>query len=196
MSSRSLIAGISRSLSPLWTQEMRRIGVELGRGVVALGRPIVSRIDSSTVSIGDRSVLVSVSHSTALGVPHPVILRTLLESAEIRIGHDCGLSGVALCATTSVSVGDRCLLGSGVLIADTDFHPTDVLPRRYAPIPRPAASHAVIIDDDVFIGARSVVLKGVRIGARSVIGAGSVVTESIPADAVAVGVPARVVKHL
>ena len=71
MSSRSLIAGISRSLSPLWTQEMRRIGVELGRGVVALGRPIVSRIDSSTVSIGDRSVLVSVSHSTALGVPHP-----------------------------------------------------------------------------------------------------------------------------
>jgi acetyltransferase-like isoleucine patch superfamily enzyme len=48
----------------------------------------------------------------------------------------------------------------------------------------------------VFIGARAVVLKGVRIGARSVIGAGSVVTKSIPADSVAVGVPARVVSRL
>ena len=69
-------------------------------------------------------------------------------------------------------------------------------PKAVRSYSRPAVSHAVIIDDDVFIGARSVVLKGVRIGARSVIGAGSVVTESIPADAVAVGVPARVVKHL
>lgn len=194
--SRSLIAGISRALSPFRIRQMRRHGVALGHGVVVLGRPLVSRIGSTEISIGNRSVLVSASHSTALGVPQPVILRTLLPDAEIRIGHDCGLSGTVICSTTSVTIGDRCLLGSGVIIADTDFHPVGVLPRRYAPLPQPVPSDAVLVDDDVFIGARAVVLKGVRIGARSVIGAGSVVTKSIPADSVAVGVPARVVSRL
>lgn len=194
--SRSVTAGISRSLSPVRILGMMRRGVAFGSGVVVLGRPIVSCIKSTVISIGDRSVLISLPNSTALGVPHPVILRTLLPEAEIRIGHDCGLSGAVICATTSVVIGDRCLVGSGAIIADTDFHPTSSIPRRYAPVPSPKSSDAVLVGDDVFIGARSVVLKGVRIGSRSVIGAGSVVTSSIPADCVAAGVPARVVKRL
>ena len=52
----------------------------------------------------------------------------------------------------------------------------------------------VVIEDDVMIGARSIILKGVTIGARSVIGAGSVVTKSIPADCVAGGNPCRVIR--
>ena len=54
-------------------------------------------------------------------------------------------------------------------------------------------SASIVIEDDVWVGAHSIILKGVTIGARSIIGAGSVVTKSIPADCVAAGNPCRVI---
>ena len=57
-------------------------------------------------------------------------------------------------------------------------------------------SPPIVIEDDVWVGAHSIILKGVTIGARSIIGAGSVVTKSIPADCVAAGNPCRVIKNL
>lgn len=57
-------------------------------------------------------------------------------------------------------------------------------------------SAPVVIEDDVWVGAHCIILKGVTIGARSVIGAGSVVTKSIPADCVAAGNPCKVIKNL
>ena len=53
-----------------------------------------------------------------------------------------------------------------------------------------------MIEDDVFIGANCIVLKGVTVGARSIIAAGSVVTKSIPADCLAGGNPAKVIRSL
>ncbi len=57
-------------------------------------------------------------------------------------------------------------------------------------------SAPIFIEDDVWIGAHSIILKGVTIGARSIIGAGSVVTKSIPADCVAAGNPCKVIRKL
>ena len=57
-------------------------------------------------------------------------------------------------------------------------------------------SAPITIEDDVWIGAHSIILEGVTIGARSVIGAGSVVTKSIPADCIAAGNPCRVIRML
>ena len=57
-------------------------------------------------------------------------------------------------------------------------------------------SASIVIEDDVWVGAHSIILKGVTIGARSIIGAGSVVTKSIPADCVAAGNPCKVLKSL
>lgn len=57
-------------------------------------------------------------------------------------------------------------------------------------------SSPIIIEDDVFIGMNCLILKGVTIGARSIIAAGSVVTKSIPSDCIAAGNPAKVIKHL
>ena len=54
----------------------------------------------------------------------------------------------------------------------------------------------IVIEDDVLIGMNSIILKGVHIGARSVIGAGSVVTKDIPADCIAAGNPAHVIKMI
>jgi acetyltransferase-like isoleucine patch superfamily enzyme len=91
-----------------------------------------------------------------------------------------------------IRIGDGGLIGSEVTIFDSDFH--DLHPeRRRGGQPRMAA---VELAENVFVGDRVLILKGVRIGANSVIGAGSVVTDSIPDGVIAAGNPARVIRKL
>lgn len=80
---------------------------------------------------------------------------------------------------------------------DTDAHSVDFRVRRDINTDiKEKHSSPVVIEDDVLIGVNSIILKGVTIGARSVIGAGSIVTKSIPADCIAAGNPAKVIKYL
>jgi acetyltransferase-like isoleucine patch superfamily enzyme len=88
-----------------------------------------------------------------------------------------------------IKIGPNALLGSHVTIYDSDFHDLRARRRRGGQ-PRMGA---VELAEDVFVGDRVVILKGVRIGAHSVIGAGSVVTSSIPDRMIAAGNPARIV---
>jgi acetyltransferase-like isoleucine patch superfamily enzyme len=183
-------------LPKLWSRYLAAAGVDVGDDVRAVGRPIVSLTERSTIAIGDRVVLVSVSHATALGVSRPTILRTLRPEARIEVGADSGLSGTAICAARNVRIGSRVLLGADVLIADTDFHAVDAVPRRHLPVPDSRPEDSVLIEDDVFIGAGSTVLKGVTIGCGSVIGAASVVVDDIPPFVVAAGNPCRPLRRL
>jgi acetyltransferase-like isoleucine patch superfamily enzyme len=87
------------------------------------------------------------------------------------------------------------------MIFDTDFHPhapvdDKGIPRRYANPDWPTISAPVVIGDDVFLGTRSIVTKGVTIGSGSIIAAGSVVTRSIPPGVIAAGAPAVVVREI
>ena len=173
-----------------------RNGVTVGRGARLHGSPIVEVAAGSTISIGRAASLISSASATALGVAHPVVLRTLAPEARIRIGDDCGLSGTSVCAVVRVEFGDRVLVGADALVTDTDFHPIDILPRRYEQVPRAHPEDEVRIGDDVFIGARAVVLAGSTIGDGSVIGAGSVLKGEIPSGVVASGNPCRVVRSL
>lgn len=172
---------------------LNRRGVIVGRGSSFYGMPIVARVTGSHITLGERVVLTSNSYFTALGVARPCILRTMRPKASITIGSDSGLSGVVICAAESVQIGKECLFGADVLIADNDFHPIEPDGRRFAKFDSVQAAR-IVIGDNVFIGTRSMVLKGVKIGANSVIGAGSVVVSDIPAGVVAAGVPARVLK--
>jgi maltose O-acetyltransferase len=91
-----------------------------------------------------------------------------------------------------IRIGPDSLLGSFVEIFDSDFH--DLHPgRRRGGQPKMAA---VELEQNVFVGDGARILKGVTIGAHSVIGAGSVVTASIPAGVIAAGNPARVIREL
>ncbi|WP_374761012.1 acyltransferase [Microbacterium sp. zg.B185] len=177
-------------------RNLRRRGVTLGRNVRLHGAPICTLVGETNISLGDNVVLASRASSTALGVSQPVILRTLVEGAAITIGENTGLSGAVICAASRVSIGARVLIGSGVMIVDTDFHPLDMLPRRSAPAPVPTIADSVIVEDDVFIGARSIILKGSHIGRGSVIGAGSIVSGIIPEGVVAAGNPAKIIRPL
>jgi acetyltransferase-like isoleucine patch superfamily enzyme len=180
----------------LHLRKLRRTGVRVGPNTALLGKPIVSCFEDSSISIGADCFLISRSTWTALGVSHPVIIRTLAQGAEVTIGNECGLSGVTICAAINVSIGNRCLLGADVLIADTDFHSVDTVQRRHLPTPAPSPSDSVRIGNDVFVGARAIILKGVTVGDGSVVGAGSVVTEDIPSGVIAAGNPARVIRPL
>jgi acetyltransferase-like isoleucine patch superfamily enzyme len=174
---------------------MRGAGVEAGGGLILHGAPICEREAQSVIRLGERVVLCSWSNYTALGVTHPVILRTLLPGAEILVGDDVGVSGATICAALRIEIGHRCLLGANVTIVDTDFHPEHPMGRRFAALGA-AERAAVRIGDDVFIGANSMVLKGTSIGNNTVIGAGSIVTGKIPANVIAAGNPCRVLRPL
>ncbi len=91
-----------------------------------------------------------------------------------------------------IRIGKDCLFGAEVQIFDSDFHQLDPS-RRVGGVPRTAA---VEIGDNVFAGMGVKILKGVTIGSDSVIGAGAVVTKSIPAGVIAAGNPARVIREL
>jgi maltose O-acetyltransferase len=111
---------------------------------------------------------------------------------NLHLGDDVYVNmGCTVLDCAPVHVGDRVLIGSGVQLI-TAAHPTSAAERRQG------LEHAlpVRLGDDVWIGAGAIVCPGVSIGARSVIGAGSVVVKDIPADVVAVGNPCRVVRAL
>ena len=157
------------------------------------GRPMIFGVPGSVIKVGDRTVMISKSAFTALGVRSPTILRTLKSGAKIEIGCDVGISGAVICAATSVSIGDRCLLGSSATIVDTDFHPLSPNGRRYERDWTKIASAPVKVGDDVFIGAGAMILKGVKIGNGSVVGAGAVVTRDVPENSIVAGNPAKLI---
>ena len=114
--------------------------------------------------------------------------------ATLTIGNNVGMSSTRLWIHESARIGTNVKIGGCVLITDTDAHPMDYMARRSSN--EGTKSAPVVIEDDVWVGAHCIILKGVTIGARSIIGAGSVVTKSIPADCVAAGNPCRVIKNL
>lgn len=176
--------------------QLRHQGVSHGGGLVLMGRPIVHRVPGSRIEIGSDVTLCSASRDAALGVNHPVILRTARAGAELRIGDRCGITGATVLAFLRIDIGPDCLLGANVTIVDSDFHPLDPA-RRHEPADSDAIGVAPVrIGQNVFLGTGAIVLKGVTIGDNSVIGAGSVVTSDVPPNVVAAGNPCQMLRAL
>ena len=122
-----------------------------------------------------------------------ILLQPQSADAEVVIGSGNSFSNnVAIIANRSVRLGDGCQSGELVSIYDSDFHELDPATRRRSP----GESRPVVIGNNVWLGSRVLVLKGVSVGSNSVIGAGSIVVCSIPANSLAVGSPAKVVRTL
>ena len=115
--------------------------------------------------------------------------------ATLKIGDNVGISHTAITAMKSVEIGDNTLIGSNCMIADTDFHSLDV-EKRNANDKFSIKTASIKIEKNVFIGARSIILKGVTIGEGSIIGAGSVVTKDVPAGEIWAGNPAKFIKKI
>jgi len=151
----------------------------------------MTTVKGSSLSIGDQSLICSRSTQTALGVNHPVVIRTLTTDAVITIGSKVRMSGTTICAAKKIIIGDRCVIGANATIVDTDFHSLNPSIRSSPDDSRHAISKPVIIESDVFIGGNSTILKGVCIGFGAIIGSNSVVTKDVPAGVIAAGNPAK-----
>jgi maltose O-acetyltransferase len=100
-------------------------------------------------------------------------------------------SGLTALDVAAITIGRDCQIGPNVQLL-TSTHPVDPQPRR----DKLEAAEPITIEDNVWLGGGAIVLPGVRIGENSVIGAGAVVTKDVPADVVAVGNPARVLRSV
>lgn len=127
------------------------------------------------------------------------------KDGHCTVGDFTLLNGAIVMAEELVEIGSHCLISWGVGIADSDFHPLEPAQRlidsqalapffKDRPLRPKLKTAPVKIGDNVWIGMNAVILKGVTIGENSVVAAGAVVTKSIPANAIAAGNPAVMVK--
>lgn len=153
----------------------------LGNKVRVWGRPTIN--NWGQLFVNDRVRVVSTIATTEL---------VTMELGTLEIGAGTYINyGTAIAAVQHVSIGANCSIGTHVIIMDSSFHRVEPERRNEAPEPAP-----VVLQSNVWLGARVIVLPGVTIGAGSVIGAGGVVTKDIPPRSVAVGNPARVIRDL
>lgn len=166
--------------------------VKYGENLKINGRIFCVSNSKDGILMGDNVSINSSRSSNPIGGDTKTILFAK-DSGKIRIGNNCGLSNVTIFATESVVIGNNVLLGGSTKIYDTDFHWLD-LERRLRE--KGGVSKPVEIKDGVFIGAHSVILKGVTIGRGAVVGAGSVVTKSIPDGEIWAGNPAKFIRKV
>jgi acetyltransferase-like isoleucine patch superfamily enzyme len=127
-------------------------------------------------------------------------------AGRVRIGDFCYFTNVVLLCELEVTIGHYVLIGWNTIITDTDFHPIAPAERiadaiACSPLGKgrarpPVERKPVVIENDVWIGPNSTILKGVRIGAGAVIEPGSLVTRDVPPNARVIGNPAQVVGNV
>jgi acetyltransferase-like isoleucine patch superfamily enzyme len=152
---------------------------DVGNGVRTVQRPRIENF--GYLSIGDytslRSINVPIELTTGYG-------------ARLEIGSECSFNyGVSIGCTQRITIGNRVRLGPYVMIVDNSFH--ELYDRDKRPPSQP-----VVIEDDVWIGAKASVMPGITIGRGSVVGTSAVVTKDVPPFTVVAGVPAQPVKTL
>ena len=174
---------------------MKANGVTFGRNLKGHGIPRIEVRRSGKCTIGDDLIIYSYGYSGLTGENRPSKL-IVSENAELIIGNNVGMSSTSIVCRNSITIGDDVKIGGGVMIMDTDFHSLVPEIRCTESDKDHAKVASVAIGKNVFIGAASIVLKGVRIGENSVVGAGSVVSKSIPANEIWAGNPARCIRKL
>jgi acetyltransferase-like isoleucine patch superfamily enzyme len=113
------------------------------------------------------------------------------QTSRLDIGAYCILlPGVRIAAATSIRIGDNCMFATNSYVTDADWH--DLYDRTAAP----GKTSEIQLGNNVWIGDSAIVCKGVSIGDNSIVGAGAVVTRSVPANTIVAGNPARPVKEL
>ena len=184
-----LLAWARSRPSFLWRAEAVFKGVDCGKDVVFLGRPLISVATGSSFVLSDGVRINSALRSNPLGCFQPSVLRTLAPGAELRLAPRVGISAAILCAGKQIVIGEDTIIGAGAMLLDNDFHALEAngtWKDEYVQNARP-----IRVGRSVFIGARAIILKGVEIGDHAIIGAGAVVTCDVPPSTIFAGNPAR-----
>jgi acetyltransferase-like isoleucine patch superfamily enzyme len=186
---RRLLRFYAKTLNKVWHYYAKaRRAHDIHSSVIFSGRPLFRCARGAEIIFGP-SVRVN-----SLLSSNPIMMRArstfccVAPGARILIGSNVGISSASITAAIEVSIGEGTLLGADCLITDTDFHiplgshrwGNDVL----------AGAAPVRIGKGCFIGARTIILKGVTIGDGAIVAAGSIVTKDVPAEYLAAGNPA------
>ena len=149
----------------------------------------------SHVKLGDGFVVRGGTKSTIeFGAGSKIVV---IDNASLSIGNNSGISNTIIHCHEKIEIGDNVNIGAGCLIMDTNFHSTDWKVRRDREIDATAGKTKPIhIGDDVFIGARRIICKGVTIGNKSIVAAGSVVVSNIGEGEIWGGNPAVFLKKI
>jgi acetyltransferase-like isoleucine patch superfamily enzyme len=150
--------------------------------------PIIQIHKKASVEIGANFVACSSPYYNSIGVIQKVTIKALTPKSILKIGSNVGVSGATISCCLEIKIGDNVLIGSGALISDSDAHAINYI---YRDDPTKTQCKAISIESDVFIGARSIILKGVTLGMGAVVGAGSVVTNNVEPFSIVVGNPAK-----
>lgn len=175
--------------------------VKFGRDMQVMNRFYLRKHVEAEITIGDNFVFTSGEAFNPLCRNQRGCIFAP-KGSVIRIGNHVGISSACIWAKERIEIDDNVKIGGDCILMDTDAHNLDYRIRSSMKKDEQgnsidcmtAASAPIHIESDVLIGTRCIILKGVTIGARSVIGSGSVVTKSIPPDCIAAGNPARVIR--
>ena len=167
--------------------------VRIAKGAILLGK--IRIYNYGKIFIGNSFSLVGLSFFNPLCRHTASILRTE-KNAILEIGDSVGISSSVIWAFRKIYIGNHVNIGADCVIMDSDAHALKVEDRLLGKDVQERMESPIYIGNNVFIGTRCIVLKGVSIGDNSVIGAGSVVTKSIPANCIAAGNPCKVIKYL
>ena len=175
------------------------IGLKFNSTWQFVGKPVVLKPPfwisdrNNRISIGNNFKAISKFSSNSIGCFQPVMLNARYPESRIIIGDNVGISGSTLKAMSLIEIGNNVLIGSGCLICDNDSHPLNLKDRNDD---SKTVSKPIIIKNDVFIGARVIITKGVEIGQGAVVGSGAVVTKNVIAYSIVAGNPAKFIKYL
>lgn len=194
-----VIRRICNNLQKIYTKQVCRL-IFIGNNVAyksfhTNGIPYVIVARGGTFSIGKNFAMNNGIKGNPIGCYERCTF-FVDRGAVLTIGENVGMSQAALICHKSIIIGNNVKIGGGVCIYDTDFHSLDPVIRRSSEDLKNRAEKPVVIGNDVFIGAKSIILKGVTIGENSVIGAGSVVTKSVPANQIWAGNPAKFIRNI
>lgn len=177
-----------------WYQRLEKLYVkrflkpqfeQLGKGATFM-KPWYVEVFGGPVSLGN--------YATVIAAPDKRVRFAVWSNFEtqgsIEVGSYCLISpGVRIGAASRVVIEDNCMIASEAYITDSDWH--DIYNRVAL-----GRSEPVHIGENVWIGDRATICKGVRIGKNSIVGASAVVTKDLPENCIAAGNPARIVKTL
>ena len=177
----NIIETIKAGMAVLRARWYFRDATSVGARARLWGRPVV--YSSGEMHIGERALLVSTI------VPLEIHAGP---EGKLEIGERAYINyGCSISASKHVKIGAYCSIGTYCMLIDNDFHMLEADKRDIRPPSQP-----IILEDNVWLGGRVIVLRGVTIGKNSVVAAGSVVTKDIPPNMIAAGVPAKVIKPI
>ncbi|MDO6803817.1 acyltransferase [Wenyingzhuangia sp. 1_MG-2023] len=164
--------------------------------IIANGLPFFHIAKNTSFHIGDNFKMNNGLVYNPIGFPQPCTF-VVTSGAKLTIGNNVGMSQTTIVCQDSIVIKDFVKFGGGVKIYDSDFHSLKAEERMDSVMDMKNKGKApVVIGNHVFVGANSMILKGVTIGDNSIVGAGAVVTKDIPENQIWAGNPAKFIKSI